>query len=590
MPSSMTKASPEDLLRLRHSTAHILAQAVLELFPGTKLAIGPAIKEGFYYDFDRDEAFVEEDLVKLEMKMQEIINEGQAFKQRPVTKDEAKFFFEERKQPYKLEILDGLKDGDITFVQNGPFIDLCRGNHIHSTQEVKAFKLLSVAGAYWRGSERNKMLQRIYGTAFYEAKELEDHLRRLEEAKKRDHRRLGRQLDLFSFHQEAPGMPFYHPKGLALYENLIRYWREEHRREKYEEIKTPVLLKDELWKQSGHYNHYKENMFFSQVDEGSYAVRPMNCPGSTLVYRSQQRSYRNLPLKLAELGLVHRRELSGVLHGLFRVNAFTIDDAHIFCTENQIEEEISGCIALILRIYKTFGFSTVQISLSTRPQDSMGSDAVWEKAINGLKGALARNSIEYQLHEGGGAFYGPKIDFEITDSIGRDWQCGTIQLDFQMPERFGLSYADSDNQEKRPVMVHRAVFGSVERFYGILVEHYAGAFPLWLAPVQIRILTISDKHIPYAQSVAARLRGKKFRVEEDFTSEKIGYKIREAELQKIPYVFVVGEREAQQGQVAVRQHGRKDLGPQALEKVEIELQQEIDSKFSGLQKTETHSN
>ncbi len=586
----MTKASPEDLLRLRHSTAHILAQAVLELFPGTKLAIGPAIKEGFYYDFDRDEAFVEEDLVKLEMKMQEIINEGQAFKQRPVTKDEAKFFFEERKQPYKLEILDGLKDGDITFVQNGPFIDLCRGNHIHSTQEVKAFKLLSVAGAYWRGSERNKMLQRIYGTAFYEAKELEDHLRRLEEAKKRDHRRLGRQLDLFSFHQEAPGMPFYHPKGLALYENLIRYWREEHRREKYEEIKTPVLLKDELWKQSGHYNHYKENMFFSQVDEGSYAVRPMNCPGSTLVYRSQQRSYRNLPLKLAELGLVHRRELSGVLHGLFRVNAFTIDDAHIFCTENQIEEEISGCIALILRIYKTFGFSTVQISLSTRPQDSMGSDAVWEKAINGLKGALARNSIEYQLHEGGGAFYGPKIDFEITDSIGRDWQCGTIQLDFQMPERFGLSYADSDNQEKRPVMVHRAVFGSVERFYGILVEHYAGAFPLWLAPVQIRILTISDKHIPYAQSVAARLRGKKFRVEEDFTSEKIGYKIREAELQKIPYVFVVGEREAQQGQVAVRQHGRKDLGPQALEKVEIELQQEIDSKFSGLQKTETHSN
>ena len=586
----MTKASPEDLLRLRHSAAHILAQAVLELFPGTKLAIGPAIKEGFYYDFDREEAFGEEDLTRLELKMKEIINEGQAFKQWNVQKGEAQKFFKERNQPYKLEILEDLKDGEITFVQNGPFVDLCRGNHIHNTKEVTAFKLLSVAGAYWRGSERNKMLQRIYGTAFYAVKELEEYLHRLEEAKRRDHRRLGRQLDLFSFHPEAPGMPFYHPKGMVLYENLISYWRDEHCREKYREIKTPVLLKDELWKQSGHYDHYKENMFFSQVDEGSFAVKPMNCPGSTLVYRSQQRSYRDLPLKLAELGLVHRRELSGVLHGLFRVNAFTIDDAHIFCTEDQIEEEISNCIALILRIYKTFGFFNVQISLSTRPLDSMGSDEAWEKAIRGLKAALVRNGIEYSLHEGGGAFYGPKIDFEITDSIGREWQCGTIQLDFQMPERFGLVYAASDNREKRPVMVHRAVFGSVERFYGILVEHYAGAFPLWLAPVQVRVLTISEKHIPYGQRVAERLRGKSFRVEEDFTSEKIGYKIREAELEKIPYIFVVGDREAQQGQVAVRKRGRKDLGPQALEKVEIELRQESDSKFSDFPAREIPTN
>lgn len=574
----MAKGSPEELLRLRHSAAHVLAQAVLELFPNTKLTIGPAIKDGFYYDFDRDEPFTDEDLARLEKVMQRIIDEEQAFGQKPVTKSEARQFFTERKQPYKIEILEALEEGQITLVQNGPFVDLCKGNHIHNTKEVKAFKLLSVAGAYWRGNVNNKMLQRIYGTAFFDPKDLREYLTRLEEAKKRDHRKLGRSLDLFSFHQEAPGMPFYHPKGMKIYETLIEYWRSEHRKEGYKEIKTPVMLKDDLWKQSGHYDHYKENMFFSKVDEGSYAVRPMNCPGSTLVFRTEQRSYRNLPLKLAELGLVHRRELSGVLHGLFRVNAFTIDDAHIFCTENQIEAEISQCIALILRIYKTFGFEEIKISLSTRPKESMGSDEIWDKAIKGLKAALEINKIAYEIHEGGGAFYGPKIDFEITDSIGREWQCGTIQLDFQMPERFGLGFIDSDNTEKRPVMVHRAVFGSVERFYGILVEHYAGAFPLWLAPTQVRVISISEKHEEYARGLVRKLQELGFRVEEDLSSEKVGYKIRSAEMMKIPYIFVAGDKEVESGQVAVRKHGRQDLGAMPVQDIIDRMLNEIKNK------------
>lgn len=574
----MVKASPEALQQLRHSTAHILAQAVLALFPETKLTIGPAIKEGFYYDFDREVPFEEADLPRLEAKMQEIINEAQAFKQTPVTKAEAHAFFAKRNQPYKLEILEELKDGEITLVENGPFTDLCRGGHIHSTREVVAFKLLSIAGAYWRGDERNKMLRRIYGTAFFDKAELEKYLTRIEEAKKRDHRKLGKQLDLFSFHIEAPGMPFYHPKGMLVYDALVKFWHAEHEKEGYRIIKTPVLLKDDLWKQSGHYDHYKENMFFSQVDEGSFAVKPMNCPGSTLVYRTTLHSYRDLPMRLAELGLVHRRERSGVLHGLFRVNAFTIDDAHIFCTEDQIKAEISQCIALILRIYKTFGFEEIKISLSTRPADSMGSDDIWNKAIAGLRGALEVNKIDFEVHEGGGAFYGPKIDFEITDSIGREWQCGTIQLDFQMPERFGLGFIDKDNTEKRPVMVHRAVFGSVERFYGILVEHYAGAFPLWLAPAQVRILTISENQIDAAKKIQERLRSEGFRVEDDYGPDKIGYKIREAELQKIPYIFVIGDKEVQSGQVAVRKRGRKDLGALSVDAVIEMLKKEVSDK------------
>ncbi len=542
------------------------------------MAIGPVIKDGFYYDFDRAEPFTDEDLRRLEDEMKRIAGEAQAFKKYAVPREEAIRFFTERREPYKLDIIHSLKDEEITFVENGPFTDLCEGNHLSNTSELTAYKLLSVAGAYWRGNEHNPMLQRIYGTAFFAREELDKYLHQIEEAKKRDHRKLGKQLELYSFHIEAPGMPFYHPRGLVLYSQLVNFWREEHLREGYLEIKTPLLLKDELWKQSGHYAHYQENMFFSAVEEGTYAVKPMNCPGGTLVYRTAQRSYRDVPLRMAELGLVHRRERSGVLHGLFRVNAFTIDDAHIFCTEDQIENEISKCIALILRIYRTFGFQEIQISLSTRPNESMGSDEVWEKATAALKSALAHNGIDYALHEGGGAFYGPKIDFEITDSIGREWQCGTIQLDFQMPERFNLEYIASDNSQRRPVMVHRAVFGSIERFYGILVEHYAGVFPLWLAPVQVRVLTISDKHIDYAKQVIEALTLGGIRAEGDLSSEKIGYKIRGAEMMKIPYVFVVGEKEIANRQVAVRAHGGKDLGAQALESILGQIRKEIQEK------------
>lgn len=575
----MVKSNADALYRLRHSAAHILAQAVLDLFPGTKIAIGPPIKDGFYYDFDCDKPFTPEDLARLEEKMSDIIRQDQRFEQRPVSKSEARQYFKKVNQPYKLEMLEALPDGEITLVQNGSFVDLCEGGHLENTGELKAFKLLSVAGAYWRGSEKNRMLQRIYGTAFPTPDELNAYLKQLEEAQKRDHRKLGKLLDLISFHSEAPGMVFYHPKGRVVYDLMVGYWRQEHEKEGYLEIRTPVMLKDELWRQSGHYDHYRDNMFFSKVDEENYAVRPMNCPGGTLVYRNDQRSYKDLPLRLAELGLVHRRELSGVLHGMFRVNAFTIDDAHIYCTEEQIQDEISKCIALILRIYKTFGFSKVKISLSTRPDDFMGSVATWEKATESLKKGLEQNEIDFDIHEGGGAFYGPKIDFEITDSIGREWQCGTIQLDFQMPQRFNLSYIDPQGQKVWPVMVHRAVFGSIERFYGILIENYAGAFPVWLAPVQVRVLTISDRHIGAAQQVEERMREAGIRVEPDFRTEKIGYKIRDAEIQKIPYVAVIGDREAEAGTVSVRSRGRQDLGSMGVDALVERVQKENRGKI-----------
>ncbi|MDD5218570.1 MAG: threonine--tRNA ligase [Candidatus Omnitrophica bacterium] len=573
----MVKPDLEVLDRLRHSSAHILAQAVQSLFPGVKLAIGPSIQDGFYYDFDRDEPFTDEDLARIEKRMKEIIDEGQAFSQNWMAKDEAVRFFQGRNEPYKVELLKEILDERVSIFQNGPFVDLCRGPHVKNTKDVPAFKLLSVAGAYWRGSERNKMLQRIYGTAFLTQKELDTYIQRLEEAKKRDHRKLGRLLDLFSFHEEAPGMPFYHPKGMIVYEQLIAYWREVHRKD-YLEIKTPTLLKDELWKQSGHYEHYRDNMFFSKVEEESFAVKPMNCPGGTLIYRSSQRSYRELPLRYAELGLVHRRERSGVLHGLFRVNAFTIDDAHIFCMDEQIREEISRVIGLILVFYKTFGFEKIKISLSTRPKDSMGSEALWQRAEASLREALVENKIDFDIQDGGGAFYGPKIDFEVTDSIGREWQCGTIQLDFQMPERFDLKYVGSDNSIKRPVMVHRAVLGSIERFYGILVEHYAGAFPAWLAPVHVRVLNISDRHVPFAESIANKLIHAGLRVDTDFRSETIGYKIREAEMQKIPYSAIVGDKEMQEDKLAVRKRGRKDLGSQTVDYLIEVIKKEIADK------------
>lgn len=570
-----SSSESDELVRLRHSASHVLAQAVLSLFPGTKLAIGPAIETGFYYDFDRDEAFTEEDLTKIESKMKQIIEEGQEFHRNEVSKEEAYEFFKKRGDLYKCQILEEIQDPRVSLYRNGPFVDLCRGNHVKNTKEIRAVKLLAVAGAYWRGDERNKMLQRIYGTAFSSAEELEKYLKQLEEAKKRDHRKLGKELDLFSFHAEAPGVPFYHPKGALLYEALVNYWREEHVREGYQEIRTPTLLREELWKQSGHYEHYQENMFFSKTEEGMFAVKPMNCPGSTLIYRNAMRSYRDLPLRLSELGLVHRYERSGVLHGLFRVKAFTIDDAHIFCREDQIEAEITKVIGLVLRVYKTFGFEDVRMSLSTRPEDSMGSDELWERATESLKRSLEQNKIDYETQAEGGAFYGPKIDFEITDSLGRSWQCGTVQLDFQMPERFGLTYVASDGKEKRPVMVHRAVFGSIERFLGILIEHYGGAFPSWLAPVQARVVTISEKQESVAGKIHEKLLQEGFRSELDVRPEKIGYKIREAELEKIPYILVIGDKEVESGRVAVRARGRKDLGEKSLNEFMNLLHREI---------------
>jgi len=568
----------DELERLRHSCAHILAQAVQKLFPNVKLAIGPAIQDGFYYDFDLDRPFTEEDLKQIEGTCRQIIKEHQPFSGKKVTRKEAAELFTKRGEPYKLEILKGLPDDDIWLYSNGSFVDLCRGNHVEHTGEVKAFKLLSVAGAYWRGSEQNPMLQRIYGTAFFSAGELNDYLQRLEEAKKRDHRKLGRELDLFSFHEESPAIPFFHPRGMIVYNQLLAYWRAEHEREGYREISTPMILRKELWEQSGHYGHYKDHMYFTQMDETQFALKPMNCPGSTLVYRSAQRSYRDLPLRLAELGLVHRHERSGVLHGLFRAKAFTIDDTHIFCYGEQIKSEISNVIRLILRIYSRFGFHDVSIYLSTRPQDSMGSNEIWEKATEGLVGALKDNEIEYELNEGGGAFYGPKIDFEVRDSIGRDWQCGTIQLDFMMPERFKLEYVGPDGKMHRPVMVHRAVFGSVERFYGILVEHYGGAFPLWLAPVQVRVVTISEKQADGGTAVYRRLAEAGIRSELDLRPEKINYKIRQAEMEKVPYVVVVGAQEVGSNTVSVRARRRKDLGSMSLNDLIEKVRNEISSK------------
>lgn len=568
-----------DLDRLRHSAAHIMAQAIQDLYPGTKLAIGPAIKEGFYYDVDAPVQFNEEDLLKIETRMKEIIKEGQTFERKDLSKKEAIEFFRKKGENYKVEIIEGIDADSVSVYWNaGKFVDLCRGPHVAKTSDVKAVKVLSLAGAYWRGDERNKMLQRIYGTAFASQKDLDDYLKRLEEAKKRDHRKLGKELDLFSFHEESPGVPFFHPNGMIIYDELIKYWREEHRKENYVEVKTPMILTDELWKKSGHYEHYKDNMYFTKISDANFAIKPMNCPGGVLIFKNTPKSYRDLPIRLAELGLVHRHEMSGVLHGLFRVKAFTIDDAHLYVTEDQIQDEMLKTLQLIIRIYKAFGFEKIHIDLSTRPKDSMGSDAIWEKATSGLVNALNAAGIKYGIHEGGGAFYGPKIDFQIEDSIGRTWQCGTIQLDFSMPERFEIEYVGSDGKFHRPVMIHRAVFGSVERFYGILVEHYAGAFPLWLSPTQVRVCSIAEKHEKYAQEVVEKLKAEGFRADLDIAREKIGYKIREAEMQKIPYTAVVGDKEEEAKTVAVRGRGKKDLGVMSVEDLIKKMKQEIADK------------
>ncbi len=562
-----------DIVTLRHSAAHVLAQAVTDLYPGTKLGIGPAIEDGFYYDFDRPEGFTPEDLEKIEARMKEIVKANLPIIRKEVTKAEAERIFAD--EPYKLELLRELEDETITVYQQGDFVDLCRGPHVSYTSKVKAYKLLSVAGAYWRGSEKNPMLQRIYGTAFFTKDELEDYLTRLEEARKRDHRKLGRDLDLFSFHEEGPGFPFWHPKGMIVLNELMDYWRRIHRERGYSEVRTPSILSEDLWHRSGHWNTYRENMYFVDIDEQTYAVKPMNCPGLILIYKNDLRSYRDLPMRMAELGHVHRHEKSGVLHGLFRVRAFTQDDGHIFCTPEQIQSEIVGVIDLIQTIYSKFGFTEYRIELSTRPEKSIGSDEMWETAEHALQEALRSKGIEYAINPGDGAFYGPKIDFHITDSMKRSWQLGTIQLDFSMPERFECEYIGDDGKPHRPVMIHRAVLGSIERFMGIIIEEYGGAFPLWLAPMQVVILPIADRHHEYSHALAERLRAMGVRVNVDTRNEKTGFKIREAQVQKIPYMLVVGDREAEAGAVSVRQREEGDLGSMAADDFLARISKEL---------------
>lgn len=567
------------LYRIRHSCAHIMAQAVLEMFPEGKLGIGPPIEDGFYYDFDLPRPLTPEDLERIEARMREIIAGNHPFVRREVTPEEARALFKD--QPYKLELIeDILQRGTdeygnplppgqrpiLTTYRHDTFEDLCRGPHVEHTGQIHpgAFKLLHVAGAYWRGDERRPMLQRIYGTAWETPEQLEQYLWRLEEAKKRDHRRLGRELDLFSFHEISPGAPFWHPKGMILFRELERLWREEHDRRGYQEISTPILVHRKLWEQSGHWEHYKENMFLLEVEGQEFSLKPMNCPESTIIYRSRLRSYRDLPLRLSEIGRLHRFERSGTLHGMLRVRQITMDDAHIYCRPDQILEEIDGVLDLIYSFYSIFDFQP-EFFLSTKPPKAMGDPKLWEIAEEALRQALERRGIEYGLKEGEGAFYGPKIDVQVKDAIGREWQLATVQLDFQMPERFALEYMDRDGTPKRPVMIHRAIFGSFERFIGILTEHYAGAFPVWLAPVQAVVIPITDRHVSYAHEIGTKLRAAGLRAEVDDRSERMQAKIRDAQLQKIPYMLIVGDREAAAGTVAVRLRTGEDLGAMSLE-------------------------
>ena len=565
---------------LRHSAAHIMAQAVKRLYgdKNVKLAIGPAIDNGFYYDFDMDHQLNNEDLLKIEKEMKKIVKENLPIVRKEVTRQEALDFFNAEGETYKIELINDLpEDAMITMYTQGDFTDLCAGPHVVSTGKVKALKLQSVAGAYWRGSEKNKMLQRIYGTAFEKQADLDAYLKMLEEAAKRDHRKLGKELDLFSLHEEGPGFPFFHPNGMVIRNELINYWREVHRKFGYQEIKTPMILNRKLWETSGHWDHYKENMYFTKIDGEDYAIKPMNCPGGMLVYLTQQHSYRDLPLRLGELGLVHRHELSGALHGLMRVRNFTQDDAHIFMLPSQIEGEIQKTIDLFDQVYSTFGL-TYHAELSTRPDDSMGSDEIWEQATNALRNALEHRGLKYVVNEGDGAFYGPKIDFHLTDSIGRTWQCGTIQLDMLMPEKFDLTYVGEDGQKHRPVMIHRVVYGSIERFIGILIENYAGAFPAWLAPVQVKILPISDKYADYAYEIKRKMFDLGIRVEVDDRNEKIGYKIREAQVKKIPYSIIVGESELENKNISVRKRREKDTVTMDTDTFIANLLEEIKTK------------
>jgi threonyl-tRNA synthetase len=544
----------------RHSAAHVLAAAVKRLFPQAKLGIGPAIEDRFYYDFDIPGGFGPEDLERIEEEMRRIVAEGHPFERSELPRDEAMKLFESAGEPYKVELAGEIPDGvPISTYRSGEFVDLCAGPHVPSTADIKHIKLMSLAGAYWRGDERLPMLQRIYGTAFPTKEALDEYLFRIEEAKRRDHRVLGRQLDLFSMHDEGQGFPFWHNKGLILWRILEDFWRKEHQKRGYQEIRTPIVLHEQLWHRSGHWDHYRNNMYFTRIDEIPHAIKPMNCPGAMLLYKETLHSYREFPLRVAELGLVHRHELSGALHGLLRVRNFTQDDAHLFMTPDQVKDEIIGVMELFHDVYSAFGLS-YHIELSTRPENSMGEDAQWELATAALQAALEEKGVAYKLNPGDGAFYGPKIDYHLRDSLGRTWQCGTIQLDFQMPERFDLTYIGPDGQEHRPVMLHRTCYGAMERFIGLLIEEYAGAFPAWLAPVQVRVVPIADRHHAYAEQVAGQLREAGFRPEVDLRNEKVGFKIRSGEVDKIPYMAVVGDREAASGQVSVRKRGQGDLG------------------------------
>ena len=550
---------------LRHTASHVMAQAIQHLFPGVKFAIGPSIENGFYYDLDTEHRFTQEDFPAIEAEMAKIVKENLPLTKEVVSREDALKLFKEAGQDYKVELIQDLpEDAEISLYRQGDFVDLCAGPHTASTGAVKAFKLQTVAGAYWRGDEHNKMLQRIYGTAFEKKSDLDDYLHMLEEAEKRDHRKLGKQLDLFSFHEEGPGFPFFHAKGMVLRKTLLKLWYELHDEAEYDEISTPTILSRHLWEQSGHWDHYRENMYFTTIDDEPYAIKPMNCPGGILVYKSNVHSYRDFPMRMAELGLVHRHELHGALHGLFRVRCFTQDDAHIFMLPSQMKQEISGVMDLIDKAYKLFGLD-YHVELSTRPENSMGSDEIWDLATKTLREVIEEKGVPFQINEGDGAFYGPKLDFHVKDSIGRTWQCGTIQLDMLMPERFDMTYIGEDGQKHRPVMVHRTVFGSVERFLGILIENYNGAFPVWLAPVQVKFLPISDKHLAYAKELRKKFKKMGIRVEVDESNEKIGYKIRKAQMEKVPYMAVIGDKEMESNTLSIRDRSKGDIGAQPVD-------------------------
>lgn len=564
---------------LRHTASHILAQAVKRLYPNAKLAIGPAIENGFYYDFDVEETFTMEVLENIEEEMRKIVKENLRLERSVMSREEALKLMDEKEEPYKKELINDLPEGEeLTFFKQGDFIELCAGPHVSYTSKVKAFKLLSVAGAYWRGSEKNKMLQRIYGTAFGKKSELEEYLNMLEEAKKRDHRKLGKELKLFSLMEEGPGFPFFLPNGVVLKNKLIEYWRELHNKYGYVEIETPMILNKELWETSGHWSHYKENMYTVNIDEEEFAIKPMNCPGGMLVFKSETHSYRDLPIRAGELGRVHRHELSGALHGLMRVRAFTQDDAHIFMLPEQIKDEIKGVTKLIDEVYGSFGFK-YNVELSTRPENSMGSDEEWQLAESSLQGALEEMNMDFKVNEGDGAFYGPKIDFHLQDSIGRTWQCGTIQLDFQLPQRFDLHYVGSDGEKHRPIVIHRVIFGSIERFIGILIEHFEGKFPTWLSPVQVKVLPISEQYNDYAESIVNKLEENNIRVKLDDRVEKIGYKIREARNERLPYIIVVGEKEQNAKNMSLRSRKNGDEGSVPLDEFISRITMEIENKM-----------